>query len=269
MKLRLTTALAFILIGSMTYAGASDSLNMVKATSHFQFLIGNYVGQSFNAKTTNYNLIYSAPGQPPFGLHSEQYYSKPSFTPMYSYSFGFDYKADLTKHIGVRTGINYFTYAYIAQGSYNPCTVCDFFVDPNVKYKRVVFMSSFHIPAQILVYKPFKKGRFIFSVGPDIYLPINTYGKETLSSPYSSFAKESSFHSHVNGSDFFRGGSMGFSLGFGYEKILSKKLSIELMPDIRVMNLVPFDFQGQGTGIYKNYIFNTTVGLSTYLSFNK
>jgi len=269
MKLKHTLVIGFTLFVSVAYCSVSDSLHREKATSHFQILIGNYVGQSFNIKNDDSKPSYAAPGQPHYGLYNVSYYAKPAFTPMYSYSVGFDYKADLSKHIGIRTGLNYFTYAYIAQGNYNPCIVCDYLVDPAMTYKRVVFVSSFHVPLQILVYQPLKKGRFVFAAGPDIYLPINTFGKETLSSPYTAFARESAIHTHVNGTDFFTGGSMGFSLGLGYEKVLSKKLSIELLPDIHIMNLVPFDFQGQGTGIYRNYIFNTSVGLSSYLSFTK
>jgi hypothetical protein len=39
------------------------------------------------------------------------------------------------------------------------------------------------------------------------------------------------------------------------------------MPDFRILNIIPFDFQGQGTHIYQNYIFNMAVGLSTYITF--
>ena len=271
MKLRLTTALAFIFMGSVAYAGASDSLNRGKATSHFQLLIGNYVGQSFFAPHSYTQFpFFTSPDQIIYDRKNiTGIYGKPDFTLMYSYSLGFDYKADLTKHIGIRTGINSFTYAYIAEGSYDECPICASLM-PASRYKRVVFVSSFHIPLQLVVYQPLKKGRFVFSAGPDLYLPINTFGKQTIVYPLDiSYNTTKTFHSHVNSSDFFRGGSMGFSLGLGYEKVLTKKLSIELMPDIRVMNLVPFDFQGQGTGIYRNYIFNTTVGLSTYLSFTK
>ena len=271
MKLRLTTALAFIFIGSMAYAGGSDSLNRIKVTSHFQLLIGNYAGQSFLSPHPDMSKPYYAPyGQTGFGPRPWlNVYSNPIFTSMYSYSVGFDYKADLTKHIGIRTGLNYFTYSYIAQGDYDECPECanDLAI---MKYRRLIFTSSLYIPLQIVAYQPLKKGRFVFSVGPDLYLPINSFGNQTISLPPDiTYNTTTNIHSHVNGTDFFKGGSMGFSLGLGYEKILSKKLSIELMPDIRVMNLVPFDFQGQGTGIYKNYIFNTTVGLSTYLSFTK
>jgi hypothetical protein len=273
MKLKHIHAIAFVLVASAAYCGPSDSLHTKKATHHFQLLIGNYAGESFfNPNTKTQLPLYIPPGQIIYNTKNLSYnYYKPSFIPMYSYSIGFDYKADLSNHIGIRTGINYFTYAYIAEGLYDPCPECEWDVMQNVKYKRFVFVSSFHIPLQILAYKPLKRGRFVFAAGPDLYLPIYTFDKQTIYFPGldPSYNRNTTNQSYVRGSDFFKGGSMGFSMGLGYEKVLSKKFSIELLPDIHIMNLVPFDFQGQGTGIYKNYIFNTSVGLSTYLSFSK
>lgn len=271
MKLKLTTVIAFLFAGSLAYCGPSDSLHAKRVTHHFQLLIGNYAGESFLSPHPNTaKPYYAPPGQVNYGTSQWlDVYGKPSFIPMYSYSVGFDYKADLSKHIGIRTGVNYFTYGYIVQGNYDPCPNCAWDANLNVNYRRVIFVSSFHVPLQLVVYKPLNKGRFVFTAGPDIYLPINTFGKETRSMVWNESQTSTKIHYHVNGTDFFKGGSMGFSLGLGYEKVLSKKLSIELLPDIHIMNLVPFDFQGQGTSIYKNYIFNTTVGLSTYLSFSK
>jgi len=270
MKLKLM--IAFFFYSSLSYCGASDSLNTTKkVTHHFQLLIGNYAGGSFLSPNPNTQTpYYSPPGQVNYGTKEwVDVYGKPTFLPMYSYSVGFDYKADLSEHIGIRTGVNYFTYGYIAQGEYDACPYCEDDINLNVKYRRLIFVSSFHVPIQLVVYKPLKKGRFVFAAGPDFYLPINTFGKETLTPAFDETQTTIKIHTHDNAHDFLAGGSMGFSLGLGYEKVLTKKLSIELLPDIHLINLVPFDFEGQGTSIYKNYIFNTTIGLSTYLSFSK
>jgi hypothetical protein len=182
---------------------------------------------------------------------------------LYSYAFGFNYAADFSKHLGIGTGISYFTYGYIAEGNAS-CAECA--NDVLFKYKRIIFTSSLQVPLHLLVYNNHKHGRFVFAAGPDFYFPINTFGQESYSIVYS---YKTEIHYHVNAKDFFKGGSMGFSAGFGYEKVFSKKLTVEFLPDFHLLNLVPFDFEGQGKGIYQNYIFNTTLGLSTYFTFSK
>lgn len=125
------------------------------------------------------------------------------------------------------------------------------------------------VPVHLQVYKNLAKGRFVFSAGPDVYLPVNVFARETISSAVNDAIPEQreTIHNHINAADFLRGGSLGFTAGLGYEKKLKGWLAIEMMPDFRVLNLVPFDFQGQGLHIYQNYIFNMSLGLSTHLTF--
>jgi hypothetical protein len=276
MKVKYLISFLFFWGGSLAYGNSSDSLRVHHVTHHFQLLIGNYVGESFFGLHNNgYKPYYAPPGQINYGgINENVFYSEPKFTPLYSYAVGFSYEAILSPRLGLSTGATYFSYGYIAEGTYDPCPQCEFenLVNPDQKYKRVIFVSSLQLPLHLNVRQAVKRGRFIFSTGPDLYLPINAFGKESIRSVYQQQGpgtRNLPIHYHVNGIDFFRGGSIGASLGIGYEKILSKKLIIELLPDVHFLNLVPFDFEGQGKSIYQNYIFNATFGLSTYLTFTR
>jgi hypothetical protein len=173
---------------------------------------------------------------------------------------------DFNQRYSLRTGINYFTYGYLAKRGYNPCPYCVDALPTSGDYSRLLFTSSLLLPVHFMVYRNVAKGRFIFSIGPDVYLPINSFGKE-ITTFYPGQYSTDRIHYHFNTTDFFKGGSLGFTLGLGYEKKLSKGLAIEFMPDFRVLNIVPFDFQQRGLGVYQNYIFNMALGLSTYITF--
>jgi len=253
--------LALICIGCNAYAADNDIQVKKKITHHVQFLFGNYVSAPFLSPHINMvSGIYTPPGQP--NIYSPNYANafgpspKPTLLPLYSYSLGFDYTAEFSEMLGLRTGINYFTYGYIEEGiTYGEVAA--------MYHRDLTFNSSVHIPIDLIVHKNLKTGRLIFLVGPDIYLPTNYFGKSTTDwGMYSSM-----LYSHPTAIDFLKGGSLGLTAGIGYEKKISNKLAVEFMPDFRIMNIIPFDFQGQGTHIYQNYIFNVAVGLSTYITF--
>ena len=78
-------------------------------------------------------------------------------------------------------------------------------------------------------------------------------------------------HSHTALNYFLSNGMLGFSFGVGYEKKISDKLSIELMPDFRLLNAVPFNsnriLSGEQVPAYTAYPFNMALGLSIYITF--
>jgi hypothetical protein len=227
-----------------------------------QFLFGNYVSVPFLSPHINMaNGIYTPPGQPnnysPFWTKNYGPFPKPTIKPLYCYSIGFDYTAEFSDLIGLRTGINYFTYGYVEEG-------ITWGEVAQVSHHDLDFNASLHIPIDLIIHKNLKTGKLIFSLGPDIYLPTNYFGKLTTDR-----GMNSSFTGSVAPTpiDFLKGGSLGFTAGIGYEKKISNKLAVEFMPDFRILNMVPFDFQGQGTHIYQNYFFDVAFGVSTYITF--
>jgi hypothetical protein len=271
MKNKLLLALACICITHAAYAGDNATASKTNVKHHVQFLFGNYSGQSTLSSHDAYSYkLYTAPGLPGYGVTNSSYYSRPSFSSMYSLSAGFLYKADFTAKLSLRTGLIYYVSGSHSSGTaYDECATCPRFPEyvlPN--YKRTLFVSYLLMPIHFVMYHQLHKGRLVFSAGPDIYLPINVFGTEKFQSTDQALSsKTENIHYHLSGENFFKGGSLGFTAGLGYEVKLKGKLSLELMPDFRILNMAPFDFQGQGTGIYKNYIFNTALGLSTYLTF--
>jgi hypothetical protein len=270
--------LALICLASVAHAAGNETNTKKKFTQHLQFLIGNYVSESAASPklTGPYYFLNTAPGQINAWYNSNNGlqwgYTKPTYTPLYSYSIGIDYKVEFTKRLGLRAGFNYYTYSFIQNGK-----VENGFEEYIINYQQTLFISSLLIPLHIMTYTNLHSGRLVFSAGPDFYFPINSFGNETtdwyqqsLSSPATDIIHEvysSKIKYHSNGADFFQGGSLGFTVGLGYEKKFAKGIAVEFMPDFRLLNAVPFDFQGLSTHIYQNYIFNMALGLSTYITF--
>jgi hypothetical protein len=246
--------LPLILLACNIHAADNETITKKKVTHHVQFLIGNYVSESaMNKSLQNEKIVY---------------------TPFYSYSIGFDYKVEFAGRFGLRTGINYFTYGtsstdildfsrYSLHGAVYPSSA---------SIQNRYFSSAILIPIHFLAYKPMKNGRLVMSAGPDIYLPTNSFGKEIghnidLTNGSGIYA----FHSHSTGINFFKGGSLGFTAGIGYEKKFKHDTTVEFMPDFRVLNLVPFNFQrsigGEAVPSYTVYTFSMALGLSTYITF--
>jgi hypothetical protein len=274
MNRKLTLAFVFIFSASIAFCSTPDSLHAKKVTNHFQLLIGNYATESVLSHNINgMKPYYMATGQiNNVGNLKELFYTqKLKLSPLYSYNIGFSYAAGLSKNIGINTGLNYFTYGYAAMGAYDACPEC-IGIDVNLTYSfhKLVFASALQIPLHLLVYQKYNYGNLIFSTGPDFYFPINTFGEVYITPAYEpGEIIKSNINYRVATTNFFRGGSLGYSAGLGFEKTLSKKLMIELLPEFSLLNAVPFDFEGQGKGIYQNYIFNTAFGLNTYLTFTK
>jgi hypothetical protein len=58
---------------------------------------------------------------------------------------------------------------------------------------------------------------------------------------------------------------VGMTVGLGYERRVSKHVSIELMPDVRILNALPIGAKpiaGENDRLLK-----TAIGLSTYFTF--
>jgi hypothetical protein len=258
--------LALIALTCHTHAADNETAAKNKVTHHVQFLFGNYVSESVLTSRPNqqYYYINTPPGQinPYYDMNHPITWgsNKPTYTPLYSYSIGFDYKVEFSNRIGLRTGFNYFTYGFMQQGKVE--NGFDIYMR---NYKQTLFISSLLIPAHFMMYSNVHKGRLVFSAGPDLYLPINSFGNSTTS--YDGYSAKETIRYHSGGGDFFSGGSLGFTAGIGYEKKISDKLALEFMPDFRVLNIVPFDFQSEGAHLYQNYIFNMSFGLSTYITF--
>ncbi len=244
--------LTLICLMATAYSADNETIAKKKVIHHLQFLIGNYVGESVMYKPIT--------GQ------------KAVFTPMYCYAVGFEYKVEFSGRFGLRTGINYFTDGasvtskeiFYNLGGYPTPTRTDI-------YKSTTFSSSIFIPIHFIYYKPLQKGRLILEAGPDIYFPTNTFGKEYYGVSGDNTVNEN-IRSHTDPSYFLSNGMLGFSFGVGYEKKLSDKLSIELMPDFRLMNAVPFNFNrgvlsNEQVPAYTAYPFNMALGLSTYITF--
>lgn len=202
--------ITLIYLSYFGFAG-DNSIAKRKVTHHIQFLWGNY-----------------------FSLTKFSY-------PMYTYSVGFDYTAEFTPILGLKTGLNYFTYGMDGESlfSYEQTS------------PKLYFSSFLHIPANLIVHKDLRRGRLVFSVGPDIYLPTNSFGQDIRSTIR---------HSHDSPTNFLKEGTLGFSVGLGYEKKISNKFSLEFMPDYRILNVLPFN-------THSDHTLNIAIGLSTYLTF--
>ena len=260
MKAKILLFILFLCLAQKNWASDGKSSTEKNRKYKIQLLIGKYASAS-GATLQNTNAhINTPPGQYEYrNSYSPYVFVKPTFTFMYSYSVGIDYKLELSKHIGLRTGINYFTYGIRQMDQWE-----SYGLDITTNYTNL-FTASLLIPAHLMVFKDLPHGRFVFTVGPDLYLPIHSFGTNQT---YDMQGREKTtpIHYHVSGKDFFKGGSMGFTLGLGYERKFRKGTTVEFMPDIRILNAVPFDFQGLGSHIYQNYIFNMAIGLSTYIT---
>ena len=234
MKKTILLFIVFLCLDYFSYSADNEVKSKPKVIHHIEFLCGSYVSQTFLSHRDN------------------RFDNKKVFDPMYSFSLGFNYRVEFNRYIGLRTGINYFTYGSIESGISG-----DF---PRT-YKKYNFVSSIYVPLHIMVFKDLKKGRLVFSAGPDFYCPVDYFGKNTESGYSHSFN-----YTGVNslGSNF--GVSLGLTAGVGYEKQISKKLSIERMPDIRIQNIVssnPYSSQPN----YDNYELHFSIGVSTYIIF--
>jgi hypothetical protein len=257
--------LLLALIALTCHAHAADNENTAKnkVTHHVQFLFGNYVsGSVASSNNTNFAILPPQYSSNIKGIYTQFYdYGYVSAIPLYTYSVGFEYKAEFSERFGFRTGINYFTYGSIV-------TVGGEDDDQNIVFlKEYLFTSSLLIPAHLMIFKKKSKGRLVFTMGPDLYLSIHSYGRATATDLYNDNLPNYRFHSHSTGTNFFKDGSLGFTAGIGYEKKISDKLAVEFMPDFRVLNIVPFDFQDEGTHLYQHYVINMALGLSTYITF--
>lgn len=211
------------------FAGNDETVAKENVTHHIQFLFGNYLSiQSYV---------------------NSQGMKSPS--PMYCYSVGFEYEAEFTRMLALRTGINYFTY-----GSGGQTVLANEAVP-----KAFIFTSYIHIPVDMVVHKDLRRGRLVFTAGPDIYLPTNSFAR---------LENWPMTHSHESPANFFKEGSLGFSAGLGFEKKFSNKLSVEFMPDFRVLNIVPFNIlQSVNAPWHSNWPdpIKMAFGLSTYITF--
>ena len=222
MRPKFISTIALVCLMHFTQAGTNEISTKKKVSSHLQFLWGNYASITRNIWQSNMEA------------------------PMYSYSIGFEYKAEFSPLFGLRTGVNYFTY-----GSN------EFFLAGETA-NAFQFTSYIHIPVDILVHQNLRRGRLVYSLGPDIYLPTNVFEKNYI-------PDHSPIHYHESPSGFIKNGYLGVTAGIGYEKKISDKLSIEFMPDFRVLNVVPFQPNSDdNTGSGKIIMI---LGLSTYFTF--
>jgi hypothetical protein len=251
---KLLITISLLAATCMAIAAPADSSARHKIIHHIQLVTGDYAGMSFLSHTGEPTDNFS-PNFSPNNSNSRrgtlaQYSGFNPSLPLYSFSMGFDYKVDFTPLIGLRTGINYFTFASRGQtASY----------DYPITFAMSLYASYIYIPIHINICNNFKKGRMIFDFGPDLFLPTNTF--------YTIEPGDDRGHYHQSGTGFFRDGTLGFTAGLGYEWKFPKGFAYEIMPDVRLLNMVPFDLQGEGVHVYSNYIFNTTYGLSTYFTF--
>jgi hypothetical protein len=209
--------------------GADETKSGHKVTHHVQFLFGNYA--SINSSTSQFS----------------------SSNPMYSYSVGFNYMAEFTPSLGLKTGLNYFTYGTSGEILIN-----------EEGPKIFIFSSYIHLPINLVAYKSLRRGRLVVTAGPDFYFPTNTYSKYT-----GPFENRPVYHTHESPSDFFKQGSFGFSAGVGYEKKFSNRLSIAFLPDFRVLNIIPFNILKPTPGQLSPWPNGVKMGLglSTYITF--
>jgi hypothetical protein len=210
------------------FSGTDETAAKKKVTHHIQFLFGNYISILRNVGDKG---VYSP-------------------TSMYYYSMGFEYKAEFTRMFALRTGINYFTYGSGGQ------TVMANEAVPTA----YVFTSYVHVPVDLVVHKDLRRGRLVFTAGPDIYLPTNSFAK---------YGTRPMTHNHYALADFFEEGSLGFTAGLGFEKKFSNKLSVEFMPDFRVLNIVPFNILRTVPRWESRWpdTIKMAFGLSTYITF--
>lgn len=210
------------------FSGTDEAAAKKKVNHHIQFLLGNYM--SFQSDGTGRGM------------------NSPSV--MYSYSVGFEYKAEFKRMFALRTGINYFTYGRGGQSV----------LANEVVPTAYAFTSYIHIPVDLVVHKDLRRGRLVFTAGPDIYLPTNSFAK---------FGNWPIKHSYESPSNFLKEGSLGFTTGLGYEKKISDKLSVEFMPDFRILNIIPFNLmQPVNAAWHSNWPdIKMAFGLSTYITF--
>jgi hypothetical protein len=229
MKL-LSTLLLLLCIALSAQAADNDAKAPKKVQHHVQFLFGNYMSK-----------IFVVPG---LGLGTQ-------YLPGYSCTVGFEYKADFGTHFGLRTGINYFCYGSIAppvlSGEVVPASE-----------RPVYYSTSLFIPIHFLHHTAFKRGTMTFEAGPDYYMPLQYFGGSL----------DPVFHriyTHESGIGMLRDGMVGMTVGLGYERRVSKHVSIELMPDVRILNALPIGAKpiaGENDRLLK-----TAIGLSTYFTF--
>src|SRR5579863_5716990 len=109
---QIAAILSFFCFSRTAFASTADSIAIrQKITHHVQFLIGNYLSESFTPKYVNTWPSYFAPPVQNFNINYQ--YNKPILLPMYSYALGFEYKVNFSQRFGLRLGLNYFTYGYL------------------------------------------------------------------------------------------------------------------------------------------------------------
>lgn len=252
---------ALILIVSSGFASKTDSTFQrhqisFAVTNGISLVLLNpdYFGGYESSTTTPY-YPYARATQ----IHSNDYiYHQIEYLPNYSFDIKIKYSVGLSKTIRLESGIG-----YLMQG-----LTIKYYGSPGIYYftsTTYCYISMLVIPLHIKFTKPVHKGSFICTLGPNLTFPFNDFYKTT--DVYEDEVKQPSQSGHEHFNSISDNASLGFDLKMGYEKELTKAISIDICPSINFTNLLPFydrkQLNGQIPDVLQSY-----VGLDVAFNFN-
>jgi len=175
-----------------------------------------------------------------------------AYLPNYSVHFKFEYSVGISKSIRLETGVG-----YLMQGLTIKYTLTN--QSNTLSSTSYCFIGDISIPLYVKYIKNLSNGAYIFTFGPNVILPTNQI--YTTKDVVSDGASEPSQNGHQRFSSnaIANYSSLGFDLKMGYEKELTKAISIDICPIINFTNLFPFQynkpyFNGQIPDIIQSYI---------------
>jgi hypothetical protein len=127
-----------------------------------------------------------------------------------------------------------------------------------IKSTTYCYINSITIPLHIKFCKPIGKGSYTCTFGPYALLPVNEFYKTTDVQVFGNAESSQSGHQIFGKSSVTGNSGLGFDIKMGYEKQLTKQISVDICPIISFINLPLFThrifIKAQIPDVFQSYI---------------